>query len=62
MEEIVQAIANYGVGIFCVAYIIYMQNTTMKEMNTVMNKMNDTLNGINTRLSIIEDKLERKDV
>ena len=61
MEEIFQAIANYGVGIACIGYIIYMQNTTMKEMNTVMNKMNDTLNGINTRLTIIEDKLERKE-
>lgn len=59
MEEIVQAIANYGVGAICVAYIIYMQNTTMRDMNDVMSKMNDTLNGINTRLSIIEDKLER---
>lgn len=61
MDEIVQAIANYGVGIICVAYIIYMQNTTMKEMNTVLTKMTETLNGINTRLSIIEDKLERKE-
>lgn len=60
MEEIIQAIANYGVGIFCVAYIIYMQNTTMKDMNVVLNRMTETLNGINTRLSIIEDKLERK--
>ena len=61
MDELLQAITNYGVGIVCIGYIIYMQNTTMKEMNNVMNKMNDTLNGINTRLSIIEDKLERKD-
>lgn len=61
MEEIIQGIANYGVGIFCVAYIIYMQNTTMKDMNNVMNKMNDTLNGINTRLTLIEGKLERKE-
>lgn len=61
MEEIIQAIANYGVGIFCVAYIIYMQNTTMKDMNVVLNRMTETLNGINTRLSIIEDKIERKD-
>lgn len=61
MEEIIQAIANYGVGLFCVAYIIYMQNTTMKDMNVVLNRMTETLNGINTRLSIIEDKIERKD-
>lgn len=60
MGEIIQGITNYGVGIFCVAYIIYMQNTTMKDMNDILNRMTETLNGINNRLSIIEDKLERK--
>lgn len=59
MEEIIQAISNYGVGIFCIGYIIYMQSTTMKDMNNVLTKMTDTLNGIDTRLSIIENKLER---
>ena len=61
MEEIFQLIANYGVGIVCVGYLIYFQSTTMKDMNNTLIKMIDTLNGINTRLSIIEDKLERKD-
>lgn len=62
MDEIINGIANYGIGFACLAYIIYSQNTTMKEMNATMNKMNEILNGINTRLSIIEDKLERKEV
>ena len=61
MEEIVQAFVNYGIGVVCVAYLIYFQNTTMKDMNNTLLKMIETLNGINTRLSIIEDKLERKD-
>ena len=60
MDEIIQAISNYGVGIVCVGYIIYLQNTIMKDMNSTLAKMNETLSGINTRLSIIEDKLERK--
>ena len=61
MEEIIQAIANYGVGVICVAYLIYFQSTTMKDMNNTQIKMIETLNTINTRLSIIEDKLERRD-
>lgn len=61
MEEIVQLITNYGLGIACIGYIIYMQNTTMKDMNNILSKMTDTLNGIDTRLTLIEDKLERKD-
>lgn len=52
MEEIIQAIANYGMGVVCVAYMIYFQNTTMKEML-------HTLGTINERLSIIEEKLEK---
>lgn len=61
MEEILQAIANYGVGFVCVGYLIYFQSTTMKDMNNTQVKMIETLNTINTRLTIIEDKLERKD-
>ena len=61
MDELIQAITNYGIGIVCVGYLIYFQSTTMKDMNNTLLKMIDTLNGINTRLSIIEDKLERKE-
>lgn len=53
MEEIIQMIMNYGLGIVCVAYLIYFQNTTMK-------KMQEILNSINTRLTVIEDKIKTK--
>lgn len=53
MEEIVNLFVNNGIGVACVIYLIYFQNTTMT-------KMLDALNSINTRLSIIEDKLENK--
>lgn len=52
MEDIIQAITNYGMGVVCVGYMIYFQNTTMKEML-------HTLGTINERLSIIEEKLEK---
>lgn len=52
MEDLIQLITNNGIGIVCVAYLIYFQNSTMKNMLT-------TLESINTRLSIIEDKMER---
>ena len=52
MEEIIQYIANYGLGVVCVAYMIYFQNTTMKEML-------HTLGNINERLTLIEDKLDK---
>ena len=56
MEEIIQLITNYGIGVICVAYLIYFQNTTMKEMVA-------TLKTINERLLIIENKVGiKKDV
>ena len=52
MEDIIQLLSNYGLGVVCVGYMIYFQNTTMKEML-------HTLGTINERLSIIEEKLEK---
>lgn len=53
MEELLNMIINNGIGVVCVAYLIYFQNTTMT-------KMQDILNSINTRLTVIEDKLETR--
>lgn len=53
MQEIITLLSNYGIGIVCVAYLIYFQSTTMKSML-------DTLEGINTRLTLIENKLETR--
>ncbi len=52
MEEILNLVSNYGLGIVCVCYMIYFQNTTMKEML-------HTLGTINERLTLIEDKLDK---
>jgi hypothetical protein len=53
MEEVINLIATNGIGVVCVAYLIYFQSTTMKEML-------HTLGTINDRLTIIEEKLEKK--
>lgn len=58
MQEILEMITNYGIGIVCVVYMIFFQNTTMKEMTTTMQKMTTTLEGVNIRLSFIEDQLK----
>ena len=50
INEIINVIANQGIGIACVGYLIYFQNTTMS-------KMLDSLNSINERLILIEDKI-----
>lgn len=56
MSEIITMIYNNGIGVVCVAYLIYFQATTMKEML-------EALNNINIRLSLIEDAIgDNKDV
>lgn len=50
MSDLINLIATNGIGIVCVAYLIYFQSTTMKEMLTA-------LNNINSRLSVIENKI-----
>ena len=53
MEDIINLITNNGIGIVCVAYLIYFQSTTMKSMLK-------TLGTINERLTIIENKIDYK--
>lgn len=55
MEDLIQLLTNNGIGIVCVAYLMYFQSTTMKSMENV-------LNAIEKKLAVIEDKLERKEV
>lgn len=49
MEELVKLLVDNGLSVICVAYLIYFQSTTMKEML-------NTLNSIDKRLAIIEEK------
>lgn len=47
MNDIINYIVNNGIGVVCVAYLIYFQSTTMKEML-------DTMKSIDSRLTVIE--------
>lgn len=59
MKEIADLIFNYGTGIVCVAYMIYFQNTTMKEMLKTLGNMDNRLTAIETHLDI-NDKNDKK--
>ena len=56
MKEIADLIFNYGVGIVCVVYLIYFQNTTMKEMLRTLGNMDNRLTAIETKLDIDDKK------
>lgn len=55
MKEIADLIMNYGLGVICVIYMIYFQNTTMKEMLKTLGNMDKRLTAIETHLDIDEN-------
>ena len=60
MEEIINLLVNNGIGVVCVAYLIYFQSTTMKEMNKTLDNVNDNLTRMNERLSSIENQVGKR--
>lgn len=60
IESLVNIIVNNGIGVVCVAYMIYFQLTTMKEMIQTMDKMCDRLENIEHTLGITEKKVKKE--
>lgn len=60
MEEIINLLVNNGIGVVCVAYLIYFQSTTMKEMNKTLDNVNENLTRMNERLSSIENQVGKR--
>ena len=60
MEDVVKLITDNGIGIVCVAYLIYFQVTTMRDITNVLNAIKETLAKTEVRLQNIEEKIEEK--
>lgn len=63
MEELINLITQNGIGVICVAFLMYFINTTMKDNNKILDEMQQTLVSINTNLTTLSsrvDKLEDK--
>lgn len=58
METIINLIVNNGIGVVCVAYMIYFQLTTMKEMSKTMQENTNVLKSMDIRLAELESKKE----
>lgn len=56
MNDLITLITNHGIGVVCVAYLIYFQSTTMKDMNITLTQISTNLAMINERLEKIENK------
>ena len=63
MENLINLITQNGIGVICVAFLIYFINTTMKDNNKILDDIQKILVAINgnlTTLSTRVDKLEDK--
>jgi formate/nitrite transporter FocA (FNT family) len=54
MENIINLLMNNGIGVVCVAYLIYFQNTTMKEILKTLKLIDKRLTRIETKTGIKE--------
>lgn len=57
MNELIQLIVNNGIGVVCVAYMIYFQLTTMKEMNKTLTEITTSLKLMNQDIEEIKNKV-----
>ena len=60
MSDIINLIVNIGLGVVCVAYLLYFQSTTMKDLTENQNKTNLILESITNRLEQLEEKIDKK--
>lgn len=56
VQDILNLIANYGIGIVCVGYLIYFQSTTMKDMKDTLLEISKTLVSLDNRIHELEEK------
>lgn len=68
MADLINLITQNGIGVICVAFLIYFINTTMKDNNKVLGDIQQTLVSIDTNLTTLssrvdklEDKIEKDD-
>lgn len=63
MQDLIVLLTQNGIGVVCVAFMIYFINTTMKDNNKVLDEIQKTLVSIQTTLTIMTqrvDELEHK--
>lgn len=58
MNDLIQLIVNNGIGVVCVAYLIFFQATTMKDLSKSMGEMTTSLKLMNQDIEEIKGKLK----
>lgn len=58
--ELVNIIAQNGIGVVCVAFMIYFISTTLKQNNETLVEIQKTLVALTSRLSDLEAEVKKK--
>lgn len=58
MEEMINLITQNGIGIVCVAFMIYFISTTLKDNNKILDEIQKTLVSIQTTLSMMSTRVD----
>ena len=61
LKEIVDIIANNGIGLVCLAVMIYSYVTTMNKINDTLSSLEKTQILMCERISKIEDNMTKED-
>lgn len=59
MADLVTLITQNGIGVVCVAFMIYFIATTMKENNRVLDEIQKTLVAIQTNLVGLSTRIDK---
>ena len=58
IDAVMQILADQGISVLCVIYLMWFSATKMEKQNQIMSEMVSALTAIDTRLDAIEDKVQ----
>ena len=58
IDAVMQILADQGISVLCVVYLMWFSATKMEKQNQIMSEMVSALTAINTRLDTIEEKVQ----
>lgn len=58
IDAVMKILADQGISVLCVVYLMWFSATKLEKQNEIMAQMVSTLTAINTRLDAIEDKVQ----
>ena len=59
MTDLINLAVQNGIGVVCVAFLIYFISTTMKDNNKILDEIEKTLVAIQTNLGMLSSRIDK---